>query len=125
MEIWKDIIGYEGLYQVSNTGIIRSMDRICKYKNSYRKRKSQIIKPCKKSKWGHSQVSLCKDGIITSLAPHRLVAIAFIPNPNNLPLVCHNDNDPTNNHITNLYWGTYDDNMKQMIRDGRHRSRYS
>ena len=85
MEIWKDIIGYEGLYEVSNTGLIRSMDRVCKWKTFYRKRRSQIIKPCKKSKYGHSQVTLCKDGIVTSLAPHRLAAIAFIPNPNNLP----------------------------------------
>lgn len=52
---------------------------------------------------------------------HRLVALAYIPNPNDLPIVCHKDNNPTNNHVDNLYWGTQSDNMKQMVLDGRQR----
>lgn len=59
--------------------------------------------------------------IIHRVKVHRLVALAFIPNPNNYPIVCHKDNDPTNNQIENLYWGTQSQDMQQMVRDGRQR----
>lgn len=52
---------------------------------------------------------------------HRLVALAFLPNPHNYPIVCHKDNVPTNNRVNNLYWGTQSQNMQQMVRDGRQR----
>jgi hypothetical protein len=51
---------------------------------------------------------------------HRVVAQAFIPNPNNLPNVCHWDNNPTNNSVDNLYWGSQSDNLKQMVKENRH-----
>lgn len=50
----------------------------------------------------------------------RLVALAYIPNPNNYPNICHKDNNPLNNHVSNLYWGTQKMNMQQKVRDGRH-----
>lgn len=59
--------------------------------------------------------------IIHRVKVHRLIALAFIPNPNNYPIVCHKDNNPTNNKPENLYWGTQSHNMQQMIRDGRQR----
>lgn len=49
---------------------------------------------------------------------HRLVALAWIPNPENLPCVCHKDNNPLNNKVSNLYWGTQEDNVRQCINDG-------
>lgn len=52
---------------------------------------------------------------------HRLIALAFLPNPHNYPIVCHKDNVPTNNRVNNLYWGTQSQNMQQMVRDGRQR----
>lgn len=52
---------------------------------------------------------------------HRLIAITFIPNPHNYPNICHKDNNPQNNHIDNLYWGTQSMNMQQMVNDGRQR----
>lgn len=52
---------------------------------------------------------------------HRLVALAFLPNPHNYPIVCHKDNVPTNNRVNNLYWGTQSQNMQQMVREGRQR----
>ena len=59
--------------------------------------------------------------IIHRVKVHRLIALAFIPNPNNYPIVCHKDNNPTNNKPENLYWGTQSHNMQQMVRDGRQR----
>lgn len=59
--------------------------------------------------------------IIHRIKVHRLVALAFIPNPNGYPIVCHKDNNPTNNKVENLYWGTQSDNMKQMVADNRQR----
>ena len=58
--------------------------------------------------------------IKTQLYAHRLVAEAYIPNPLNKPCVCHKDNNPLNNRVSNLYWGTYSENMQQCIRDGRY-----
>lgn len=59
--------------------------------------------------------------IIHRVKVHRLVALTFIPNPNNYPIVCHKDNNPCNNRAENLYWGTQSHNMQQMVRDGRQR----
>lgn len=59
--------------------------------------------------------------IIHRVKVHRLVALTFIPNPNRYPIVCHKDNNPTNNKVENLYWGTQSDNMKQMVADNRQR----
>lgn len=59
--------------------------------------------------------------IIHRIKVHRLVALAFIPNPHGYPIVCHKDNNPTNNKVENLYWGTQSDNMQQMVADNRQR----
>ena len=60
-----------------------------------------------------------KLGIRRLAKVHRLVALAYIPNPENKPCVCHKDNNPLNNHYKNLYWGTHQENMAQMVVDGR------
>lgn len=103
-EIWKDIEGYEGIYQVSNLGRVRSLDRIVVRKNGY-----QL--PCKgqfvtavSHKGGYIYVGLTKDGRKRNLKMHRLVAAAFIPNPDQLPEVNHKDEDKTNNRTDNLEW---------------------
>lgn len=102
IERWKDIEGYEDLYQISNTGKVRSLDRYIKIGQNRRIKKGQIIKvPIKK---GYYQVRLSKNGKRKSFNVHRLVAKAFIPNPNNLPQVNHKDENKLNNNMQNLEW---------------------
>lgn len=109
-EIWKDIPGYEGLYQVSNFGTIKSMKRMVKHSlNSNRICKEKIILP-KLSNTGYYRVHLNKNGIQKKLLIHRIIAIAFIQNPLNKPCVNHIDGNPTNNNILNLEWCTYSEN---------------
>lgn len=92
-EIWKDIKEYEGLYQVSNFGRIKSLPR----KGTY----ARILKPST-NKDGYLQVHLCKNGKLKTFLVHRLVAEAFLDNPNNLPQVNHKDENPQNNNVENL-----------------------
>ena len=106
-EIWKDIEGYEGIYQISNTGKVRSLDR--KVYNHFQKGKE--LKPHNN---GHSylNVGLYKEGKNEKHAYiHILVAKAFIPNPNNYTQVNHKDFDKTNNCVENLEWVSPQQNM--------------
>lgn len=123
---WKEIIGYEGLYEVSNTGLVSSMDRMLRAgKHQSRIYKGKIKSPQTLKRSGHQYVFLYKDNKMSNQYVHRLVALSFIPNPNNLPNVCHVDNNPLNNSVDNLYWGTQKDNITQMVSDNRHRNQYS
>lgn len=96
MEEWKDIEGYEGLYQVSNYGRIKSL-------GNEATRKEKILKP-NLSGAGYYQVGLCNNGIRKLFYVHRLVAEAFIPNPNNLKEINHKSEDKTLNTVENLEW---------------------
>lgn len=112
-EIWKDIKGYEGSYQVSNLGRVKSISRVIKTKNNYRHITGRILK-FNKNKWGYTLVYI----ISKNYAVHRLVASAFIPNPNNLPQVNHIDGDKDNNCVNNLEWCTASFNLKEAYRLG-------
>lgn len=92
MEEWRDIQGYEGMYRVSNLGNVISLKR----------EKPCIMKPQKHNGYLHVMLSL--NGVKRFVTIHRLVAVAFIPNPDNLPEVNHKDEDKTNNHVENLEW---------------------
>lgn len=102
-EIWKSINGFEGLYEVSNFGNVRSVDRLVNHhKGGKSLRKGKILNPSIGN--GYYGVILSKEGHIKRMAIHRLVAEAFIPNPNNLPQINHKDEDKLNNIYTNLEW---------------------
>lgn len=117
-EIWKDINGYEGLYQISNLGNIKSLAR--KTKNQYCK--SDSIMEKRLSKNGYYRIGLFKNKHQKHFAIHRLVAEAFIPNPSNLPCVNHKDEIKTNNVVDNLEWctveynNTYGNRVKNMCK---------
>ena len=103
-EIWKDIVGYEGLYQVSNLGNVK---RLKGYKGRGKGYivEEHIIQPSINSR-GYQNVILCKNGKTKTFTMHRLVAIAFLYNSDNLPEVNHKDEDKTNNCVDNLEWCT-------------------
>ena len=112
-EIWKDISGYEGYYQVSNLGNVKSMERMVERKNNETGNlslKSRILSLNTYPK-GYKKVTLRKNNTSKSFFGHRLVAEAFIPNPNNYPYVNHKDENPSNNHSDNLEWCTNEYNM--------------
>lgn len=102
VEEWKDIKNYEGLYQVSNLGNVRSLDRFIINKIV----KGKILKKCL-TKFGYYRVVLSKNNVQITRTVHRLVAEAFIENTNNLPCVNHKDEDKTNNCVDNLEWCSY------------------
>ena len=108
MEEWKDVVGFEGYYQISNLGNIRGLDRKVKSsrsKSGFRTVKSRKIKT-HIDKYGYVSVRLRKEGKTKAFTIHRLVALAFIPNPNNFPSINHIDENKLNNNVQNLEWCT-------------------
>lgn len=110
-EKFKDIEGYEGLYQVSNKGRVKSLN----YKRSG---KTKILKP-QNHKNGYLFVGLTKNNKRTHYLIHKLVAQSFIPNPNNLPQCNHLDENKHNNCVNNLCWCTAKENMNYGTRNER------
>lgn len=118
-EIWRDIKGYEGKYQVSNLGNVRSL----MYHNAKGIKRISLLKPATDGK-GYLRCALSKNNILTTFKVHRLVAQAFIPNPNNYPQINHIDGNKKNNKVDNLEWCTnsinqihaYSTNLNQGVR---------
>lgn len=111
MEVWKDIVGYEGLYQVSNTGEVISLN----YNNNGKEKK--LRKGINEN--GYEHVRLYKNGKGKTYRVNRLVAMGFIPNPNNYPEVNHIDENKVNNSINNLEWCTRKYNANYGTRNKR------
>ena len=119
-EIWLPITGYEGAYEVSSFGQVRS---IRLEKGNARlgcQRKGGIIKPNKAQKY--LAVCISKDKVRLTKTVHRLVAIAFIPNPKCKPQVNHIDGNKFNNHVSNLEWATPSENIKHSFALGLSKS---
>lgn len=104
-EVWRDIEGYEGIYQVSNKGRVKSLQRLQKYKCRNPRMLPERIMSVRKDKLGYGRVGLY-NGEYKFWLIHRLVAITFLPNPNNLPVINHKDENPSNNRVENLEWCT-------------------
>lgn len=127
MEIWKDVVGYEGLYQVSNKGRVKSLERVISCKGGYKKRiKEKMLKvderKYRKSKNPRRVVYLSKNGIGKSKRVYRLMAEAFIPNPHNLETVNHIDGNSLNDSLENLEWMSMQDNIKHGFKNGLYNS---
>lgn len=104
IEEWLPVVGYEGLYEVSNLGKVKSI------RDRYGNYREKILKFGKKPK-GYLVVNLCKEGKYKTCYVHRLVATAFIPNPNCYRCVNHKDENPSNNIVSNLEWCTHQYNL--------------
>ena len=105
----KPVVGYEGYYEVDQFGRVFSVERVISVDDNGRKYEKPVsgkqMKQCLKNN-GYKSVSLTKGGVTKAFYVHRLVAEAFIPNPDNLPMVNHKDEDKTNNFLENLEWCT-------------------
>jgi hypothetical protein len=108
MEYWKDLKGYEGIYKININGDIKSLIRNSTGTNT---RKETFLKPFI-SKNGYKRVALSKNSKTIKYLLHRLIAIHFIENPNNLKVINHKDGDKLNNELSNLEWCTHSYNSK-------------
>lgn len=111
-EVWKDVVGYEGLYEVSNTGLVRGVDRLIfnHGSNSFHKRSGRIMARFIMS--GYYAVSISKGNKYKATFVHRIVASAFIPNIEGKEQVNHKDFNRLNNNVENLEWVTIQENLE-------------
>lgn len=109
-EIWKPIMGYEGYYEVSNLGRIKSLSRVVQSKHGGTYPVGGRIMVGTPTNL-YLCITLCRSGEQKRVGIHRLVAQAFIPNPENKRTVNHKDFDKSNNHVDNLEWATYQENL--------------
>lgn len=114
MEIWKDVPEFEGKYQVSNLGRVKSLKR--KSWNGYKliDQPEKILKQMETA-YGYYMVNLWKDNKVKSIVVHRLVSICFLPNPEKKRTVNHIDGNKKNNRLENLEWATYSENRKHAV----------
>lgn len=122
-EIWKDIVGYENLYLISNYGRLKSINKFIVLRNGeLRKLKERIMKPSI-TEYGYIRYALTKNSKRVLFRAHRLVAEAFIPNPENKPEVNHKFGDKLDNRVSQLEWATASENMRDAYDNGLIKSR--
>ena len=114
--LWEDVKGYEGLYQVSNTGIIKTVGKV----DRQGRIKKEKIKSVTCNSRGYYMVNLCKDGKCKLSFVHRLVAKAFLPDIEGKEIVNHKDRNIKNNHVSNLEYVTHSENTLHAIGGASH-----
>ena len=124
VEQWKDIPDYEGYYQISNLGRVKSLEKtliICKRKCVYK----PLIKKPHISKRGYWEIGICKNRLGVTKKIHRLIAISFIDNPKNHPQINHIDGNKLNNNISNLEWVNNRENACHRVKSSNYTSKYT
>jgi hypothetical protein len=116
-EIWKDIQGYEGLYQVSNLGRVKSLERWVQNHGKMQHHPEKIKEPSRKEK-GYRTTQLYKEGKVQNVYVHRLVAEAFVANPDGKETVNHINGNKDDNRAENLEWNTYTENNNHAYKTG-------
>lgn len=124
-ERWLPVIGYEGLYEVSDRGRVRSVTRTVSRPGAVsggakQTRQGALLTPIRQNKQGHQQVRLCKNGTATGLSIHCLVLEAFVGRRLDGQHGLHANDIPTDNRLENLRWGTPSDNGLDCVRNGNH-----
>lgn len=114
IENWKPVIGYEGIYEISNKGLIRSIDRVIQINGTSHRIKGRVLS-IYTDNLGYQRITLSKEGKLHTMCIHKLVAEAFIPNPENKPCIDHIDTNPSNNCVDNLRWCTHSENMNNPL----------
>ena len=115
VEVWKDIQDFEGLYQVSSFGRVKSLARLRQTRNGRFAPKRELILKQKISKSGYCVLNLCKNSVKYHFSVHRLVAQAFLENPEHKPTVNHKDSNKLNNSVSNLEWSTSTEQMNHAV----------
>ena len=118
-EAWKAIPGYEGLYEVSDLGRVRSLDRMIKLHHGGEYRRKGRIRKLVANNDGYLNVALSKEGEQRLYKVHRLVLEAFVGQPKEEQEACHNNGDRSDNRLSNLRWGTKKENMADIKKHGR------
>jgi len=120
MEIWRDVVGYEGIYKVSSIGRVKSLERLvkCGHPGSNPRRKKEKVLNINYHTDGYPQTQLNVDGKFRTIKIHRLVAEAFLPNPKCFLIVNHKDGNKANNSADNLEWCTSSENVRHALNTG-------
>lgn len=116
-EIWKDVVGYEGTYMVSSLGRVKSLERTIPINGHYQFVRERFL-AINMNTGKYSCTNLSLEGKHRTVLVHRIVAKAFIPNPNNFATINHIDGDKQNNRVDNLEWMTQLDNVRHAILTG-------
>lgn len=119
-ELWRDVVDYEGYYQVSSLGNVRSLTRVIRMPDGTEHTRAGKAMAKIPNSDGYYHVKLSRDGNTKTASIHRLVAEAFIPNPDGLPEVNHIDFNRKNNAVNNLEWVKHSENVHKSIDAGRH-----
>ena len=124
-EIWKDIPDYEGLYQVSNMGRVKALEKYVKHRyGGKQKLKERMLIPYSNNS-GYLNIKLSKENKYKHFLVHRLVLLAFVPNPENKPTGNHKDGVKADNYVSNLEWATYKENQNHAKENGLNTHMYA
>lgn len=115
---WKPIPGWEGFYEASDFGEVRSVERMIPYRGGFERWHRGCVLKHKFLRTGHHVVDLQKCGFIRTVGVHRLVLMTFVPSPDCRLLACHDNGNPDDNRLSNLYWGTISQNAHDKRRHG-------